>query len=452
MRTPNESSMLLPIVFAVIVASFTAATAFKQWQLSAVRTGSSEIADRIAPDIERLATARGEMRRVQLSLREYVDDERAGAPTTRHSVERARHDMDAALAAYPAAPQSIVSAKAALDDAIERDLETSERHDFVAESRCAREVTASADVLSLAITREIAENAARSHGYAVDIEHVYARSRLVAYALAIVVAAITVLGAVAIRRAMRAHAELHARHRALVEARASELEEFAGRVAHDIMSPLSVIAMSLKLASRVDDVKRAEILERGTRSIDRIDRLVAGLLSFAVAGARPEEGAHANVAETISDVASELRPAAVAAGCELVVAVDVTSPAACHEGVLTSLVSNLVRNAIKYSAGCAMRRIEVHASETRQSIRIEVSDTGPGLPAEIAAHVFDPYVRGKNSTQGSIGLGLATVKRLATAHGGTVAVDSRPGEGCKFVVELPKGAAHAAPALERATA
>ncbi len=424
---------MLVAVFAVIVASFACATLFTQWQLSAVRVRSREIADRVAPNIERLATARGEMRRVQLVLHEYTD-----AQSTRGAVESARHDLDAAFASFPALPDNISSAKVALDEAIERDLASPS-------SNRTTDVAVAADRLSTAITHEIEVDASRSHGLAIEIERVYAHAKLVAYALAVAVAAITALGASALRRTMRAHADLVARHRELLEARASELEEFAGRVAHDIVSPLSVVEMSISLAAVSADDDRAAILERGSNAIGRIDRLVDGLLSFAVAGAQPEQGAHADVAATIADVASELRPAARDVGCDLNVDVDVASPVACHAGVLTSIVSNLVRNAIKYTATRAVRRIDVRVREARVAIRIEVADTGPGLPDEIASRVFEPYVRGRNSTrQKSIGLGLATVKRLVTAHGGTVGVDSRAGEGCTFYVELPKGEARRA--------
>ena len=65
------------------------------------------------------------------------------------------------------------------------------------------------------------------------------------------------------------------------------------------------------------------------------------------------------------------------------------------------------------------------------------ADTGPGLHPGMGASVFDPYVRGKDHTQPGIGLGLATVKRIAQSHGGSVGVKSEPGHGARFWVELP---------------
>ncbi|HSN27879.1 MAG TPA: HAMP domain-containing sensor histidine kinase, partial [Kofleriaceae bacterium] len=72
--------------------------------------------------------------------------------------------------------------------------------------------------------------------------------------------------------------------------------------------------------------------------------------------------------------------------------------------------------------------------------RIEVQDTGPGIPPGEDPRIFEPYVQ-LDRTGGSIGLGLATVQRLARAHGGNVGVISPPGRGALFWVELPAATA-----------
>ena len=436
---PSDSRRLLPVVFAVIVASFACATLFTQWQLSAVRARSSEIADRVAPNIERLATARGEMRRVQLVLHEYAD-----APARpRADVEAARHDLDNALAAYPALPNDVASAKSDLDSAIERDLATHE-------PRRTSDVAAAADRLG---ARAVTPDRSKfSTHIAVASSRDLHRASLCAREARRLRARVCRRGDHGARRGRleahdaRARGPRHASSRATRSARVGARRVcWTHRARHrEPAQALSECRSGFSAETCTGD-ERAAILERGANSIERIDRLVDGLLAFAVAGAQPEEGAHADVGDTIADVASELQPIAREAGCALHVDVVADAPIACHAGVLTSIVSNLVRNAIKYTAGCATRRIDVRAFETHDAIRIEVADTGPGLPDDIASRVFAPYVRGKNSTlKKSIGLGLATVKRLVTSHGGVVGVDSRKGEGCTFYVELPKGEAHRA--------
>jgi signal transduction histidine kinase len=253
---------------------------------------------------------------------------------------------------------------------------------------------------------------------------------------------LTLAGAVALRRAMREHAALAEQHQRLVEERASELEQFAGTVAHDILSPLGAVGLSLQLAARQDDEEsRTRVVSRGVAALDRVKRLVHGLLEFARAGAKPDPRARSNVARTIADLVEHLDAEAAKAGVELVSTVEVDGEVACNAGVLMSLVGNLVRNALKYIGDGPQRRIEIRALDRGELVRVEVQDTGPGLPPGLDAHVFEPYVRGTRATQPGIGLGLATVKRLAVAHRGTCGVHSVVGEGCTFWFELPKAPA-----------
>jgi signal transduction histidine kinase len=90
-----------------------------------------------------------------------------------------------------------------------------------------------------------------------------------------------------------------------------------------------------------------------------------------------------------------------------------------------------------------VRRVTVRVEESGTQCRVAVEDTGPGIPPDMKSILFEPYVRA-NSTQPGIGLGLATVKRLAEAHGGRVGVEAAPGSGSTFWFELPKATGTAA--------
>ena len=432
MRVRGNWRVQLPIVFGVIVASFVAAIALLEWQLVAVGRASLQIADNASPSIEHLATARGEMRHVDALLQDaLVDDKRTP------QVEAARQRMDDALADYlvlpvdPAEQQlwgDILHSRDALNVAVDRAVAKIEQHDAIAARDFAKQADVAAEGLGAAITRDIELNASRSHVLALEIARIHDESRVAALVLALLCAAISTAGAVGLRRAMRQHSELMEEHQMLVEERASELEQFAGRIAHDILSPLGVVGLALQTGNP----------DRGRAAIKRIDRLVKGLLAFAVAGARPDEDSSADVGATMSDLAPELRAEAREVGAELEVAIDVTSPVACNAGVLTSVVSNLAHNAIKYIGDGPKKHIDVRATEARDCIRIEVQDTGPGLVPELEPRVFEPYVRGARNAKDGIGLGLATVKRVVVAHGGRVGVESTPGAGCTFWVELPR--------------
>jgi signal transduction histidine kinase len=191
--------------------------------------------------------------------------------------------------------------------------------------------------------------------------------------------------------------------------------------------------------------------------------IVEGILEFARSGARPSSGS-ADVAEVLDGVLAELAPEAEGARVQLHVppferasspaeirrgaprAVRLTSPervkVATSPGVLTSVVSNLVRNAIKYMGDSPTRSISVCVLARRRSVLFEVCDTGPGVKPELHGYIFEPYARVDGTGVPGIGLGLATVKRFVTAHGGSVGVRSpaspETGAGAVFWFDLPR--------------
>ena len=83
------------------------------------------------------------------------------------------------------------------------------------------------------------------------------------------------------------------------------------------------------------------------------------------------------------------------------------------------------------------RRVSIRASALNGRVRLDVEDTGPGIPEELHATIFEPFARGPHGTNEGVGLGLATVKRLTEAHGGSVGLRSRVGVGTVFSIELP---------------
>ena len=220
-----------------------------------------------------------------------------------------------------------------------------------------------------------------------------------------------------------------------------ELEHFADRVAHDIMSPLAGVGIALSVAQKTagsePTVKR--VIDRGNQTLLRVRRMVDGLLEFARSGARPAGQLETDIRTVLDDVAEGVRGETEERNIELRIEPFPPSSVMCSPGVLTSVVSNLVRNAIKYMEDSAVRRIALRVSDKAEFWRVSIEDSGPGIPPGKEAVLFEPYVRA-NSMQPGIGLGLATVKRLAEAHRGRVGVESTPGAGSTFWFELPKSA------------
>ena len=108
-----------------------------------------------------------------------------------------------------------------------------------------------------------------------------------------------------------------------------------------------------------------------------------------------------------------------------------------------SVFGNVLGNAVKYigAAPAGARHVHVRVIEENGQVRVEVEDTGPGIAPDAQDAIFEPYVRGPNTTQPGLGLGLATVKRIVEAHGGAVGVRSIVGKGSCFWFELPRAAA-----------
>ncbi len=102
------------------------------------------------------------------------------------------------------------------------------------------------------------------------------------------------------------------------------------------------------------------------------------------------------------------------------------------------IVQNLVDNALKHSGGAPVA-IEATAAPERDTVRITVRDAGPGIPADVLPHLFEPFRPGGARTSGT-GFGLYIVRCFAEALGGRVAARSRPGEGTAVTVELPLNA------------
>jgi signal transduction histidine kinase len=229
------------------------------------------------------------------------------------------------------------------------------------------------------------------------------------------------------------------RYNRWMEERTRELELFAERVAHDLMSPLATVglALSLERERRPDDRQSQRAIDRALSSLRRVRLLVDGLLDFARAGAAPA-GARSDVRALLDDLVPELQQLAEQARVELVVERCEPLTVRCSPGVLTSILSNLARNAIQHMGDSEPRRVTVRAIARAPTVSFEVEDTGPGIPPKSQELIFEPYTRIGSKGTGGFGIGLATVKRLVTAHGGRVGVRSGPGRGALFWFELPR--------------
>jgi len=288
-----------------------------------------------------------------------------------------------------------------------------------------------------AMAQEIASNTSPpfAHGAALAsrIDAIARRSTVVAVALVAVSIALTAVTAALAIALVR-------RHDRLLRTRAEELDRYAGRVAHEVSGPLWAASAALDLASRATDGRQSDALERAAGSVELAKQLAKGLLDFARSGATRDPEAWEDVPTAVEAVAESLRPFAEQHGVDLRFGPPLEGRVACGSGILESIVANLAGNAVKHMGDGELRRVVIRTRDggARDTVRLEVEDTGPGIPATLGDKVFEPFFRGPDARSPGVGLGLATVKRLVTAHGGDVGVAPRAGGGTVFWVELPR--------------
>ena len=440
---------LMVAAFGAVTLTFLAAYALTQYALRRVDAASDEIAFNSAPSIQRLSALRTDVRHTEFLLGTAVT---IGDAQDRAAVEPALAQLNAEANAYLTLPtfpgekslwRELNDSIAAFNGAVQRVLAQADAGAAQAARSGLAGIAVSADRVSDAAAGAIEFNAQKGRNLALAIKTVRHDTAVAGYALNASCVALAVMAAFLVRRQLRSYGVLLEEHAALQESRATELESFAGRAAHDILNPVAATQMSLALAMKldVDNPRLRQLLARAVRNLLRIRRIIDGLLQFARAGGKPSPGASVDVPTVIEDVAAGIRQSAEAAGIEVRVESNTSCRARCSVGVLTSVVLNLAQNAMKYmAAGGATRRITFRATERGGAVHVEVEDTGPGIPPELKEDIFLPYVRGPNQSKEGLGLGLATVKRLCEAHGGRVGVRSSIGQGSLFWIEIPGSA------------
>lgn len=442
----SAARWLVGVTTAVVVA-FVVASLVAQYVQNAIVGRSGLLVTNAMPSVKFLSAVRGNVRTIELEVERGTDDEDE-RPAAQARAETARQNIEEELASYEALPYfphehdlftPVIQALAELDGhyaawKASPDMATLD----ALQADCA--------LVDDRLERSILFDANEGERLGLEIERVRGGSMglvMLIDGIAVVVAAGAVMLAVRqLRRAAAARraddAEREEREAALRE-RNEALGQFAGRVAHDVLSPLSttMLALDALRQSHPDDKAVMRATGRGTTALQRVHTLVDGLLEFSRAGGKPEAGVRTELAPVLGDLVEELSALAQERDISLAIRALPTGAVACSPGVLTSITTNLVQNAMKYMGDTRDRRVVVDVVDVGARYRIEVTDTGPGIAAEQQKRIFEPYVQLVRAG-GGIGLGLATVDRLVRAHGGTAGVRSQLGVGSTFWFELPK--------------
>jgi signal transduction histidine kinase len=205
--------------------------------------------------------------------------------------------------------------------------------------------------------------------------------------------------------------------------------ELAARLAHDIRNPLSIIKNSIDVLVAQNqniDKKTQDTYERIQRAVDRISYQIDDVLNFV----RPRiiSRQQTSVNKILKSVINRLKlPSTVQVVLpkkDAEIVVDVVN--------IEIVFVNLITNAIQAMDNTGKITIESHQDDTKTTIKI--SDTGPGIPADILPHIFEPLFTTK---QTGTGLGLVSCKTIIEQHGGTLGVESTHGSGATFIITLP---------------
>jgi signal transduction histidine kinase len=228
--------------------------------------------------------------------------------------------------------------------------------------------------------------------------------------------------------------ELSLRSRQLADSN-ERLATFAGRLSHDLKTPLTSISLTLQLIQEqlgAGGAPDAEwLVDKALSGADRMAVMIDHLLDYASVGGsltRTDVDLGAVLADVLTDLGARLDGAAVTVGALPTVDGD--------EVQLRTVLQNLLDNAVKYRHPDRPPVIDVAAHRRGAAWRIEVTDNGRGVPEQDRHRVFEPRARADDSEPGS-GIGLDTCRRVVEAHGGGMGLEPAAGGGTTVWFDLP---------------
>lgn len=223
------------------------------------------------------------------------------------------------------------------------------------------------------------------------------------------------------------------------EAHARELTTLSGELAHEIKNPLANVKGLAVLVARDVQGKGIERIEILQHEVSRMEETLQSFLTFSrpLSPLNEEEVDLRDLCQSVLALHEGVAHAKnVSLGSSAAASVHVR----CDVRKVKQILINLVQNALEASASGAAVQLVLLAAPTGGA-RVEVRDLGPGIPAAVRAHLFEP---GATTKERGTGLGLALARALARQHGGDVDLADREGGGCTATLTLPAGTARSA--------
>ncbi|MGE0434282.1 MAG: ATP-binding protein [Planctomycetota bacterium] len=249
----------------------------------------------------------------------------------------------------------------------------------------------------------------------------------------------------ALDEARRSRDELAVANRAL-ETASHQKDAFLAGMSHELRTPLNAIlmlseALGEKVCGELNDRQERmvnQVFESGHHLLDLVNDLLD--VAKGEAGKIELELQHCDLEAVCESALRLTRPNATARNQQL--EFTIAPPGIrmiADDRRLKQMLVNLLGNAIKFSPTGKRIGLDVAGDEARSEVRLTVWDEGPGIAAELIPRLFQPFVQLDTSLrrEAGSGLGLSLVKRMAELHGGSVALESKVGEGSRFTLSLP---------------
>ncbi|MGB5354883.1 MAG: HAMP domain-containing sensor histidine kinase, partial [Woeseia sp.] len=219
-----------------------------------------------------------------------------------------------------------------------------------------------------------------------------------------------------------------------LEAQSKNRREMFRNIAHELRAPLTRLQLATELLER-KPATAAENLARIRYEIERVEKLASQVLTLARAEQTLDSDEVTALPEVLEQIARDAEFEAAARGVEF--SYECTDSNIALRGnadAIASAIENVVRNAVHHTPAGGEVRLLV---ENRESCRVTISDSGPGVPDNALDRIFEPFVR-IDTNQPGAGIGLAIAKRVVHQLGGQIVASNRPGGGLQVTMSFPQ--------------